>query len=208
MSGLSKALLALGVLAITNLGTFGFVTWRCRQEAEGRERLLAEAQQKQQAAEATSAQQQQRLDRLRVWGEFIQLQQDVNGVHAVINQLNFGNAIQALERIEKRLEGGEYGQLFQQRRPELVALVEQAKDALRRTDPMARTYLVELDQRAFSILAGASAPGELPGLTGATAEATPAPSPAPSPMLEATPALEAPAAPPAKPSPTPKPGVI
>ena len=106
MSGLGKALLALGVLAFVTFGTFLFATWRCRQEGQGTQRLLVEAQQKQQAAEAQNAALQQRLERLRVWGELLQLQQDVNGVHAVINQLNFGNAILAVDRIEKRLEQG------------------------------------------------------------------------------------------------------
>jgi hypothetical protein len=222
MSGLGKALLALGVLVITNLGTFGYATWRCRQEAEGTQRLLAEAQQKQRAAEAQNAAAEQRLERLRVWGELLELQRDVNGVHAVINQLNFGNAIQAIDRVETRLRQGEYGQLFRQRAPELLPLLEQAKGALRNTDPMARTYLVELDQRAFGILAATAGPGELPGLTALEPAATPVPSPFPSPLPglfpEATPGLESVPSPTltpkpgsaAKPTPTPTPksGVI
>lgn len=219
MSGIAKALLALGVLVITNLGTFGYATWRCRQEAEGTQRLLAEAQQKQRAAEAQNAAAEQRLERLRVWGELLELQRDVNGVHAVINQLNFGNAIQALDRVETRLRQGEYGQVFRQRAPELLPLLEQAKGALRNTDPMARTYLVELDQRAFGILAATAGPGELPGLTALEPVATPAPSPLlPGLFPDVTPTLEpspspsptptAKPGPTAKPTPTPKPGVI
>lgn len=189
MSGLSKALLALGVLAVTTLGTFGYATWRCRQEAEGTQRLLAEAQRKQETAEAENAALRQRLDRLRVWGELLQLQKDVNAVHAIINQLNFGNAIQALDRIEQTLERGGYGQLFQQRRPELLPLIAQAKQALRATDPVARNALVELEQRAFSILAGVSAPGELPGSATVPPAplSQPSPSPYPSLPLESTP---------------------
>ena len=204
MSGIARALLALGVLVITNLGTFGYATWRCRQEAEGGQRLLAEAQQKQRAAEAQNAASEQRLERLRVWGELLELQRDVNGVHVIINQLNFGNAIQAVDRIETRLRQGEYGQLFRQRAPELLPLLEQAKGALRSTDPMARTHLVELDQRAFGILAATAGPGELPGLSGVPPEpvATPVPSPFPGLFPEVTPTLE----PPPSPSPTPKPG--
>jgi len=218
MSAVGKALLAVGVLLITNLGTFGYATWRCRQEAEGTQRLLAEAQQKQHAAEAQNAAAEQRLERLRVWGELLELQRDVNGVHAVINQLNFGNAIQAIDRVETRLRQGEYGQLFRQRAPELLPLLEQAKGALRNTNPMARTYLVELDQLAFGILAATAGPGELPGLTALEPAATPAPSPLPSPLFdlfpEATPTLEPPPSPTpkpgptAKPTPTPKPAVI
>lgn len=204
MSGIARALLALGVLVITNLGTFGYATWRCRQEAEGAQRLLAEAQQKQRAAEAQNAASEQRLGRLRVWGELLELQRDVNGVHVIINQLNFGNAIQAIDRIETRLRQGEYGQLFRQRAPELLPLLEQAKGALRSTNPMARTYLVELDQRAFGILAATAGPGELPGLSVIPPEplASPVPSPFPGLFPEATPTLE----PPPSPSPTPKPG--
>jgi hypothetical protein len=224
MSTIAKALLALGVLVITNLGTFGYATWRCRQEAEGTQRLLAEAQQKQRAAEAQNAASEQRLERLRVWGELLELQRDVNGVHAVINQLNFGNAIQAIDRVETRLRQGEYGQLFRQRSPELLPLLEQAKGALRNTDPMARTYLVELDQRAFGILAATAGPGELPGLSGLEppTTATPAPTPLPGLFPDVTPTLELPPSPTpsptatgtakpgatVKPTPTPKSGVI
>ena len=227
MSGIGKALLALGLLVITNLGTFGYATWRCSQEAEGAQRLLAEAQQKQRAAEAQNAASEQRLERLRVWGELLELQRDVNGVHAVINQLNFGNAIQAIDRIETRLRQGEYGPLFRQRAPELQPLLQQAKLALRNTDPMARTALVELDQRAFAILAATAAPDDLPGLTSppapaATASPSPLPGLFPGILPEATPALEpapsptpppaqkpSPAAKPtAKPTPTPRPGVV
>jgi len=202
MSGLGRTLLALGVLVITNLGTFGYATWRCRQEAEGAQRLLAEAQEKQRAAEAQNAASEQRLERLRVWGELLELQRDVNGVHVIINQLNFGNAMQAIDRIETRLRQGEYGQLFRQRAPELLPLLEQAKGALRGTNPMARTYLVELDQRAFGILAATAGPGELPGLSVVPPEpvATPEPSPLPGLFPDVTPTLEPP------PSPTPKPG--
>ena len=142
-------------------------------------------------------------------------------MHAVINQLNFGNAMQAIDRVETRLRQGEYGQLFRQRSPELLPLLEQAKGALRNTDPMARTYLVELDQRAFGILAATAGPGELPGLSApAQPAATPLPSPVPGLFPEATPGLEplpSPTptqtltpkpGPTAKPTPTPKPGVI
>lgn len=205
MSNIGKALLGLGVLIITTLGTFGYATWRCRQEAVGTQRLLAEAQQKQRAAEAQNAASEQRLERLRVWGELLELQRDVNGVHAIINQLNFGNAIQAIDRIETRLRGGEYGDLFRQRSPELLPLLEQAKGALRATNPMARQYLVELDQRAFGILAATAGPGELPGLTSVPEPAaTPVPSPQPGLFPEATPTLEL--APSPTPTPTAKPG--
>lgn len=202
MSGIGKGLLAFAVLLVTNLGTFGYATWRCRQEAEGAQRLLVEAQQKQQEAETKNAAAEQRLERLRVWGELLELQRDLTGVHATINQLNYGNAIQAIDRVETRLRQGEYGQLFRQHSPELIPLLQQAKLALRKPDPMARTYLLELDQRAFSILAATAGPGELPGFSGAAPTPTPIPlpSPLPSPMLEATPTLELPA------SPTPKPG--
>ena len=207
MSNIGKTLLALGLLVITNLGTFGYATWRCRQEAEGTQRLLAEAQQKQRAAEAQNAASEQRLERLRVWGELLELQRDVNGVHAIINQLNFGNAIQAIDRIETRLRGGEYGDLFRQRSPELLPLLEQAKGALRATNPMARQYLVELDQRAFGILAATAGPGELPGLTSVPEPvATPVPSLQPGLFPEATPTLEMPPSPTPTPSPTAKPG--
>jgi hypothetical protein len=205
MSGLGKALLALAVLAVTTLGTFAYATWRCRQEAEGTQRLLAEAQQKQQTAEAQNLALQQRLDRLRVWGELLQLQKEINAVHAVINQLNFGNAIQALDRIEKGIQRGDSGELFKQRAAELVPLLAQAKQSLRQTDPAARNYLVELEQRAFAIIAGASVPGELPGLAPAPpGEALPTPSPLPTASPEMTATPEASGSPTPRPSPTPK----
>jgi hypothetical protein len=209
MSGIGKALLAFAVLLVTNLGTFGYATWRCRQEAEGAQRLLGEAQQKQQEAEAKYAAAEQRLERLRVWGELLELQRDLTGVHATINQLNYGNAIQAINRVEQQLRQGEYGQLFRQHAPELVPLLEQAELALRKPDPMARTYLVELDQRAFSILAASVGPGELPGFSGAVPTPTPTPlaSPLPSPTMEATPALSLPVLPTPRPGATTRPAV-
>jgi hypothetical protein len=202
MSALGRTLLALGLLVITNLGTFGYATWRCRQEAQGQQRLLAEAQQRQQTAETDTAALRQRLDRLKVWGEFIELQQDVNGVHAIINQLNFGNAIQAVDGIAQRLQLGQYGQLFQQHRPELLPLLDRAKQELRATNAGARNALVEFDQRAFAILAGVSAPGELPGALAPTAPAPPPAAATPTPGLEPSPT------PAPSPTPTPKPGVI
>jgi hypothetical protein len=205
MSGLAKSVLAVILLVVTNLGTYAYVSWRCRQEGEGAQRLLAEAQQKKQAAEAQNAALQQRLDRLQVWGHLLELQRDVNNVHAVINQLNFGNAIQAIDRIETSLGQGGYGDLFKQRRPELAPLLEQAKQALRRTDPAARSYLVEFDQRAFAILAGNAMPGDLlPGLAAAPTP-TPAPTVSPGALGPTPPETGSPAMPASTATPAPSP---
>ena len=215
MSRMGTILLTLGLVVITNLATFAYATWRCRQEGQGQERLRTVSTAEVDKLRADNQALQQRFERLRVWGEFIELQQDVNGVHAAINQLNFGTAIQSIDRVAQRLELGAYGQLFRERRAELLPLLDRAKQNLRSTDPQARNALIELDHRAFRILAGNTAPGDFPG-------PLPSPAPLPTALPEATPALEATPTPEpspspqpspgrgraAKPTPTPKPGVI
>lgn len=186
---MGKILLAVGLVVVTNLATFGFATWRCRQETAGQERLLAAAQQKAQQTELEMARQQQRLSRLQVWGELIELQQDVNGAHASINRLNFGDALALVDRIQRRLEGGEYGDLFQQHRDQLLPHVDLARRALRAADATAHGHLVDLDQRAFQILAGVSTPGDFPGAGPApTPELAPSPAPSPAPPAPGSPA--------------------
>src|SRR5262245_49957832 len=101
---MGKILLAAAIVLVTNLATFGYSTWRCRQEMQGQERLLAVAQEKAQATDAETAKLQQQLGRLRVWGELIEMQQDVNAAHAAINRLNFGDALAVVDRIQRRLD--------------------------------------------------------------------------------------------------------
>jgi hypothetical protein len=203
---MGKVLLAVAVLVVTNLATFGFATWRCRQEMEGQQRLLATAQEKSQATEAEMARVQQQLGQLRVWGELIELQQDVNAAHATINRLNFGDALQIVDRVQRRLDSGEYGQLFRQRRAELVPHLDLARQALRRADATAHGHLVDLDQRAFQILAQTSSSGTFPGRPAAV-EPTPSPAPSPgfdlgAPSPSPAPFPTAPASPAPSPSPT------
>ena len=200
---MARVLLAIGVLVVTNLATFGFATWRCRQEAEGQRRLMATAQQRAQAQDTEMAALRQRLDRLQVWGELIELQQDVNAAHASINRLNFGDALAIVDRVQRRLDGGEYGTLFRERRAELVPHLDLARQALRGADSSAHGHLVELDQRAFQILAGVSSPGDFPGALPAP---TPPVSPTPPPPIPgATPTPSATPAPSPTPSPSPTP---
>jgi cell division septation protein DedD len=188
---------------VTNLATFGYATWRCRQEAQGQQRLMATAEQRAQAQETEMAALRQRLDRLQVWGELIELQQDVNAAHASINRLNFGDALAIVDRVQRRLDGGEYGTLFRERRAELVPHLDLARQALRSADSSAHGHLVELDQRAFQILAGVSSPGDFPGALPAP---TPAVSPTPPPPIPgATMTPSATPSPSPTPSPTPRP---
>jgi hypothetical protein len=196
---MGRVVIAVAVLLVTNLATFGYATWRCRQEAEGQQRLMSAAQQRVQELEAEVATLEQRLGRLQVWGKLIELQQDVNAAHAAINRLNFGDALGIVDRVQRRLDSGEYGQLFRERRADLVTHLDLARQALRRADATAHGHLVDVDQRAFQILAGASSPGELPGALPAPAPtvspsppppipgATPGPSPQPSPSPTVTP---------------------
>lgn len=200
---MARTLLAIGVLVVTNLATFGYATWRCRQEAEGQQRLMATAQQRAAAQDAEMATLRQRLDRLQVWGELIELQQDVNAAHSSINRLNFGDALAIVDRVQRRLDAGEYGDLFKQRRAELVPHLDLARQALRNADSTAHGHLVELDQRAFQILAGVSSPGDFPG---ALPMPTPAASPTPPPPIPGATPLPSPTpAPSPSPSPTPTP---
>jgi hypothetical protein len=200
---MARTLLAIGVLLVTNLATFGYATWRCRQEAAWQQRLMETAGQRAQTQEAEIASLRQRLDRLQVWGELIELQQDVNAAHASINRLNFGDALAIVDRIQRRLDGGEYGTLFTERRAELVPHLDLARQALRNADSAAHGYLVELDQRAFQILAGVSSPGDFPGALPAPS-ALPSPTPPP-PIPGATPMPSPTPAPSPAPSPTPTP---
>ena len=196
MSALAKTLLALGLLVVTNLATFGWATWRCRQEAEGQQRLLAEATGQAQAARAAAAAAEQQLESVRVWRELVELQRDISAVEVALNRLNFGDAIGALERVEGRLERGEYGQTFQQRRSALLPDLLRAKERLRATDPAARIHRADFEQAAFRLLAGGSAGGAAAGPRAAGA-VTPTPAP--------TPGADAAAAPSPAPSPSPSP---
>src|SRR5688500_10098446 len=179
MTGMVKTLLALGLLVVTNLATFGYATWRCRQETQGHQRLLTESGGRTQALEGQVKDLQGQLDRLAVWREFVELQRDVSVVEVAINRLNYGDAIAGIERMEARLERGEYGETFQQRRAELLPSLYQAKDALRGTSQDARSYLAELEQQAFRLLAATS---DVPG--GPRGAATPTPAPSPIPTVE------------------------
>jgi hypothetical protein len=200
MSGLAKTFLALGLLVVTNLATFGWATWRCRQEAVGHERLLSDSSTRTQQLETEVATLQRQLESVAVWRELVELQRDVSQVEIAINRLNFGDAIAGLDRVEKRLERGEYGATFQQRRAELQVPLLRCREALRATDPEARTHLVELEQEAFRLISGgrdvmppngppapaAVVPSPSPE-TGALLAPTPSPSPAPSPSPTASP---------------------
>jgi hypothetical protein len=203
-----KIVLAAVLLVLTNLATFGYATWRCRQEATGQQRLLATAEQEAQRTQSEMAKMRQRLSQLQVWGELIELQQDVNAAHASMNRLNFGDALGVVDRVQRRLEAGEYGELFQRHRDELNPHLELARRALRAADASAHGHLVDLDQRAFQILAGVSSPGDFPSaqLSPSPPSATPAPSPAPSPLPSAAPsATPGPGSPAGSPAPTPRP---
>ena len=207
---MARVLLALGVLVVTNLATFGWATWRCSQEAQGNERLLADSSGRAQALEREVADLQQQLDRLAVWREFVELQRDVATVGVAIDRLNFGDAITAVERVEARLGRGEYGETFQQRRAELLPALYEAKEALRSTRPEARAHLADLEQKAFHVLAattelpaGARRPAPLatpsaltaptPAPTPADAGPLPSPTPAPSPSPSPSPTPRSPA---------------
>jgi len=194
------------VVVITNLGTFGYSTWRCRQEDAAQQRELATLRAQQQKLQTDAETLRAQVSKLEVWGELLALQQDTDAVQATIHRLNFGDAITALDRIAQKLQRGGYGAALQQHRADLAPLVEQAKQQLAKPDPAARDTLVELDQRAFAILAGApvgaavappapvtaSPPTPTPA---ATPSATPTPPPTPTPTPEPTPT----------PKPTPKP---
>lgn len=205
---MAKIALAIGLLVVTNLATFGYATWRCRQETAGQQRLLAEAEQKAAQERAEMAKLEHRLGRLQVWGELIELQQDVNAAHAAINRLNFGDALGLVDRIQQRLEGGEYGELFQQNRDRLRVPLEEARRALRAADATAHGHLVDLDQEAFQILAGVTSPTDFPGRPSPAPGTTPgtlSPQPPPPQPVDPLPTASPAASPATSPLPSPTP---
>src|SRR5690349_14507396 len=119
MNGFRSLLLGLAVVVITNLGTFGYATWRCRQEGAAQQRELATLRQQQQKLHADADSLRAQVSKLEVWGELLALQQDTDAVQAIIHRLNFGDAIGAVDRIAQKLQQGGYGPALQQRRAEL-----------------------------------------------------------------------------------------
>jgi septal ring factor EnvC (AmiA/AmiB activator) len=199
VAGMTKTLLALVLLVVTNLATFGYATWRCRAEVAGHQRLVTDAGTRSQTLQKQVAELQEQLDRVAVWREFVELQRDIAVVQTAINRLNFGDGLSALERIEGRLERGEYGATFQQQRGELQPSLYAARQSLLATDDDARTHLGELEQQAFRLLAAVSESAP------ATPAATPFPAATPAPSPEASPAAAAPSpSPTASPAATPR----
>jgi hypothetical protein len=209
MTGARSALLGLAVVVITNLGTFGYATWRCRQEGAAQQRELASLREQQQKLRADATTLRAQVAKLEVWGELLALQQDTDAVQATIHRLNFGDAIAAVDRIAQKLQQGGYGATLQQRRAELVPLLEQTKQQLRGTDAAARDSLVAIDQKAFAILAAALGGGAVlpaaPPVATAAPLATPELGATPTPAPTATPTPEPTPTPTPEPTPTPKP---
>ena len=135
MGTFKRFLLILGILLLTNVGTFFFAHWQCREKLEGKQQLIEQATDRSQELEAQLAAKEQELSRLRVWGDFIAIQEDLNRINEQINQLNFGPT-------------------FRKHRSRLEPLLVEAQQALRNRSDRARTHLVEFNREAFGILSG------------------------------------------------------
>lgn len=160
MSFAKQLLVLLVVLLLTNAATFAFVAWRCHRELEDQQRLAATVAERATRLEEKLDQAEEELERLSVWGDFIRLQQDLNAIDAHINRLNFGNAISAIDGVAEEIRLGGYGELFRERRAELLPLLEEAERQLRAKREVARQVLVEFNDRAFEILSGISVSAE------------------------------------------------
>jgi hypothetical protein len=159
MSTVFRVLIVLVLLLFTNLATFLFFTWRCRQELAGEARLRESLSERAAAAEAERAGAQRELERLSVWGHFIELQQQLNEVERDLERLNFGNALERLDRLARAIEGGELGDALRERRGEVLSPLTAARQALRATQvAQARRHLTEVNERAFSVLSGIAPP--------------------------------------------------
>ena len=154
MSTLKRFLVILLLVILTNVGTYLFAQWQCREQIEGQEALLAQAAEQTREVQSRLDQADEELSRLRVWGDFIAIQQDLNRVNDQMNQLNFGNALDGVDAIIANLESGAYGSTFREHRSRLLPLLMDAKQALRNRSDRARGALVEFNEAAFTILSG------------------------------------------------------
>ncbi|HVS02106.1 MAG TPA: hypothetical protein VMT16_04990 [Thermoanaerobaculia bacterium] len=162
MNAFIRFLVVLLLLVATAVATFLATTWRCREEFTGERRLLAAANQRLAQLEEEVAAATREQERLSVWGDFIRMTQDLNAVDRHLNELNFGDAIEAVDAVAKGLSLGEYGTLFRERRAGLLPLLERTRQELRQKSERARVHLVELEREAFAILSGIARPPELP----------------------------------------------
>ena len=191
MSAFKRFLVVLLVLVLTNAGTYLFSKWQCREQLEGQQALLAQAAQRTSAVEAELATAESELSRLRVWGDFIAIQQDLNRVSDEMNQLNFGNALDGVDAIIASLEAGTYGSTFREHKSRLLPILVEAKQALRNRSDAARRSLVQFNQAAFTVLSGL---GPMQRTTGEGDTADTAPTPTPEIEAPPQPEPEAPAA--------------
>lgn len=154
MSTFKRFLAVLAILALTNVGTYLFARWQCQEKLEGRQQLIDQAAERNQEVRAELEAARQELSRLRVWGDFIEIQQTLNRVNDQINRLNFGNALQGIDELIANLEAGNYGPTFRKHRSRLEPILVEAKQALRNRSDRARDHLVEFNREAFGILSG------------------------------------------------------
>lgn len=154
MSAFKRVLLIFLLVILTNVGTFLFAHWQCRKQLEGQEALLTQTSQRTQEVQAELDEAERELSRLRVWGDFISIQQDLNRVNDEINQLNFGNALGGVDEIIANLDSGAYGSTFREHRSRLLPILTDAKQALRSRSDRARGDLVRFNEEAFTVLSG------------------------------------------------------
>ncbi|MDX1631364.1 MAG: hypothetical protein R3234_05865 [Thermoanaerobaculia bacterium] len=154
MSSFKRFLAVFAILVLTNVGTYFFAHWQCQEKLEGKQQLIDQAAERNRETRAELEAAEQELSRLRVWGDFIEIQQDLNRINDQINQLNFGNALEGIDEVMSDLEAGDYGTTFRKHRSRLEPLLLEAKQALRNRSDRAREDLVEFNREAFGILSG------------------------------------------------------
>lgn len=149
-------LVVLTLLVTTNVITFGVAYYRFQEEKRSLEttidQLRGDLLQIQEERKKTL----EELRKLKVWEHFINIQHELNAVNEAINHLNYGIAIEQLQKLQESINQGRLGETFDPYREELVGILQQTIDGLKNKEDRARNHLVEFNERLFQILAGIS----------------------------------------------------
>ncbi len=157
--GMSKGkwiFIVLTLLIATNIITFGWTTFRYREEIQQREDTIRNLEKQIVKIGKEQAELKATLKRLQIWESFITVQRDLGKINSEINDLNFGNAIRMIESLKKKIRSGELGEQFKKHEEKLLAILDHAIQQLKNKNEDARDSLIAFNESAFRILAGIS----------------------------------------------------
>ncbi len=157
--GMSKGkwiFIVLTLLVATNIITFGWTTFRYREEIQQREDTIRNLEKQIVKIGKEQAELKATLKRLQIWESFITVQRDLGKINSEINDLNFGNAIRMIESLKKKIRSGELGEQFKKHEEKLLAILDHAIQQLKNKNEDARDSLIAFNESAFRILAGIS----------------------------------------------------